>query len=153
MAFRRRQARREGTEEYRRFYSERAFWRKLGAMPRTAGLVVVEKAVTLYVILTDRSTPLAVRLLVIAVLGYFICPLDGIPDALPLVGYLDDVTAMAIVLARLSHLVTPDVKRRVERLLPEGIKPKTKERRTESNEQVEHEESGIGNEAGDGRQP
>ncbi|MBP7831376.1 MAG: DUF1232 domain-containing protein, partial [Kiritimatiellae bacterium] len=89
-----RMGRKERNADYRRRYSERAFWRKLSGLPRTAGMAAVERAVTLYVVLTDRDTPLWARALVIAALGYFIYPLDAVPDAVPLAGLADAVAMM-----------------------------------------------------------
>lgn len=111
--------------EYRRRYSERAFWRKLSGLPRTAGMAVVERAVTLYVVLTDRDTPMWARALVVAALGYFIVPMDAVPDAVPFAGLADDVAVMGAALAQLGRLVTPAVRGRVQRLLPEGLRADT----------------------------
>lgn len=108
--------------DYRRRYSERAFWRKLSGLPRTAGMAVVERAVTLYVILTDRDTPLWARALVVAALGYFVVPTDAVPDVVPLAGLADDVAVMGAALVQLGRLVTPAVRGRVQRLLPEGLR-------------------------------
>ena len=142
----------EGKEygEYRRHYSEPDFWRKVGGMPRDAGRAVVEKAVTLYVILTASETPLWARALVVGALGYFICPLDAIPDVIPVVGYADDVAVMALVLTQLDRFVTPAMRGRVQRLLPEGMRTKPtddNERRIRRHEQIEHEGSGTGGES------
>lgn len=41
-------------------------------------------------------------ILVVAGLLYFVSPLDLIPDALPLIGYLDDVTVIGFVLSTLG---------------------------------------------------
>ena len=140
----RKKTERDGAADHRRHYSEDAFWRKMGALPRSAGLAVVERAVTLYVILTDRATPMWARLLIIGALGYFICPVDAVPDAVPALGYADDVVALGVALAQLGRVVTPAMRRRASALLPEGMRTETKKRRTETNEQAEHEESGNG---------
>ena len=99
---------------------------------------------TLYVILTDRATPMWARLLIIGALGYLICPVDAVPDAVPALGYADDVVALGAALAQLGRMVTPRMRRRASALLPEGMKTETKERRTRTDEQDEHEESGNG---------
>ena len=136
------QLKEEDLEEYRRHYSERAFWDKLGGMPRAAGAAVVERALTLYVILTDRETPLWARALIIAALGYFIWPFDAVPDAIPVVGYADDVVVMGVALTQVDRLLTPAMRRRVQRLMPDGMKTETNERRDRSDEQDESNEDG-----------
>jgi len=108
----------DGTETFRHHYSEPALWEKVGAMPATASRAVVEVAVTLWVVLTHRETPAWARMLVIGALGYFICPVDAIPDGIPVAGYVDDLAVMLAVLAKLDAMVTPAMRARVRRLLP-----------------------------------
>jgi uncharacterized membrane protein YkvA (DUF1232 family) len=43
-------------------------------------------------------------------LGYFIFPLDAVPDLAPLIGYTDDLTVMAAALATVAFYITPEVK-------------------------------------------
>ncbi len=83
--------------------------------------IIVEKALILYIILTDRLTPLWVRALVAATLIYLINPLDAIPDVLPGIGLADDLAVIAVTLERLSRFVTPRVKMRAKRLAPEWL--------------------------------
>ena len=51
----------------------------------------------LYEALKDKDTPTWAKGVIIATLGYFICPVDGIPDAVPIAGYADDLGALAAV--------------------------------------------------------
>jgi uncharacterized membrane protein YkvA (DUF1232 family) len=93
---------------------EGAFARKLRRVPG----VIVEKALTLYVILTDRATPAWARALVLAAIAYLINPLDAVPDVLPGIGLADDLVVLALALERLSRFVTPGVETRVKELSP-----------------------------------
>jgi uncharacterized membrane protein YkvA (DUF1232 family) len=93
---------------------EGAFGRKLRRVPGT----IVEKALTLYVILTDGATPVWARALVLAAITYLINPFDAIPDALPGIGLADDLAVLALALERLSRFVTPGVEARVKELSP-----------------------------------
>jgi uncharacterized membrane protein YkvA (DUF1232 family) len=95
-------------------FSETAFRQKLLHVPS----VIIEKALLLYAILTDKDTPKWVRALVLAALVYLINPFDAIPDALPGVGYIDDLGVIVITLERLSHYVTPRAKERARELMP-----------------------------------
>jgi len=110
-------------------------------MPRTAGLALVERSILLYAIATDKSVSLWARTLIVAALGYFIWVLDAVPDTVPVLGYADDVAVMGLVLSQVGRFVTPAVRARAQRLLPEGLKTETKKRRTKSNEQAKHKES------------
>ena len=51
------------------------------------------------------------RLMVIAALGYFILPLDLIPDALP-GGFADDTAALIFVLKQVWNNLTPATKQK-----------------------------------------
>lgn len=94
--------------------NETVLRRKLRSVPGN----VLRSALLLYVIFTDRHTPLWVRALVLAALMYLINPLDTIPDALPGIGFIDDLAVMAIALERLSRFLTQPVEERVKRLMP-----------------------------------
>lgn len=98
-------------------YNEPAFWEKIGKLPRTISKEVIEKAVVLYVLLTEEDVPLWAKTSIVATLGYFVCPFDLIPDFLP-GGFVDDLAAMAALVAELTIYVTPSVRRQVKDRLP-----------------------------------
>ena len=101
--------------------SPKDFWGKIARVPKVAGCEIVEKAVTLYVLLTEGEVPWWLRGSILACLAYFLWPLDAIPDYLP-GGYLDDLAAMVLLLADLHVYVTPSLRQRVQDLLPEKCK-------------------------------
>jgi uncharacterized membrane protein YkvA (DUF1232 family) len=43
-------------------------------------------------------------------LGYFISPIDAIPDVIPFVGYSDDLGVLVAAVATVSTYITDDVK-------------------------------------------
>ena len=45
-------------------------------------------------------------------MGYFIAPLDLVPDLLPAAGYADDAAAVAGALALTVFYVTPEIKQK-----------------------------------------
>ncbi|MCU1551929.1 MAG: hypothetical protein JWR36_2489 [Glaciihabitans sp.] len=47
---------------------------------------------------SDRSVPLAVRIMLLALLVYLLSPIDLIPDFIPVLGYADDALVVAIAL-------------------------------------------------------
>ena len=97
------------------------FWSKIARVPKAAGCEVVEKAVILYVLLTEGEVPGWLRGGILACLAYFLWPLDAIPDFLP-GGYLDDLAAMVLLLAELHVYMTPGLRSRVKELMPEKCK-------------------------------
>jgi uncharacterized membrane protein YkvA (DUF1232 family) len=104
---------------------------------------IVDKALALYVVLTERGTPAWVRALAVAALAYLMNPLDACPDALPGIGLIDDLAVLALALDRLARHVTPAVEARVERLRPQWLAVGTRKERTKAGgEPDNHNEEG-----------
>ncbi|MEL7232054.1 MAG: YkvA family protein [Pseudomonadota bacterium] len=56
----------------------------------------------------DTNTPRKVKLTLFAALGYFVMPVDAIPDVLAGLGFTDDATVLATALAIVgSHIKEP----------------------------------------------
>ncbi|MDP9269931.1 MAG: YkvA family protein [Chloroflexota bacterium] len=49
-------------------------------------------------LISDRSTPLHVRVALVGLLGWIVNPVDLIPEFIPLIGPLDDVVVTVLVL-------------------------------------------------------
>ncbi len=86
-------------------YSEEKFWEKVRKYALKAGSEVLEKALFMYEALQDDETPKWAKATIIAALGYFISPLDGIPDLTPVVGFADDLGALTIAFATVAAYV------------------------------------------------
>lgn len=97
---------------YPEAYSERGLKDKLGAYAKTAGREVVEKVLLLYYALQRADTPGWAKATIIGALGYFIAPLDAIPDLTPLLGYSDDLGVLALALATVAGQIDDEVKRK-----------------------------------------
>lgn len=91
-------------------YSVPKFWDKLTRHAKGAGRQAVEKALWLFYAVQSPNTPKWARRVIYGALGYFVFPLDAIPDLAPLVGYTDDLTVMAAALATVAVYITDDVK-------------------------------------------
>lgn len=100
-----------------RNFTPNRFWKKLTPNVRGIGRGAVEKALYLYYAVQNPSTPKWARRVIYGALGYFILPLDAIPDLAPLVGYTDDVAVMAAALATVTFYITPEVKAQAHRKL------------------------------------
>jgi uncharacterized membrane protein YkvA (DUF1232 family) len=100
-------------------YSDKKFWNKLKRFAHSAGEDVVERALLLFYALKSPKTPKWAKTVVLGALAYFIMPMDAIPDVVPVVGYTDDLGALAAALVAVRLYVTDDMK--------EMAKAKTKE--------------------------
>ncbi|MCA9675388.1 MAG: DUF1232 domain-containing protein [Myxococcales bacterium] len=80
------------------------FWKKV---KRVAGrLPFVDHAVALYFCFLDPDTALWAKLQIAGALAYFVCPLDAVPDAIPVAGYGDDAAVVTATFRLLSAHVT-----------------------------------------------
>lgn len=104
-------------QDYLSSFSEGSFWQKLARYAKVAGREVAEKALWLFLAAQSPSTPRWARTTIYGALGYFILPLDAIPDFAPLVGYTDDLGVLAAALATVSMYVTDDIKARSRHML------------------------------------
>ncbi len=86
------------TDRYSKKYSESSFWTKIKKYAKSAGKEVIEKALILYFCLKDPDTPAWAKSVIIGTLGYFILPMDSIPDLTPFIGFSDDLGALAAAL-------------------------------------------------------
>lgn len=91
-------------------YSESGFWDKLKHFALAAGSNVVEKALWLYYAAQRPETPAWAKAVIFGALAYFISPLDAIPDAIPVLGYTDDMATLAAAVATVSMYITDEVK-------------------------------------------
>ena len=64
---------------------------------------------TLYWVARDPRTPWYARLLIATVVAYAMSPIDLIPDAIPIVGYADDLLVISLGVWMASRLVPADV--------------------------------------------
>ena len=95
----------EKSEEFEKHYSESGFWKVLGK----AGQKVVEKALLLYYIMKSPKTPTRSKTIILGALGYLILPIDLIPDAIPILGFSDDLTALIAAIAAVEDCITPEI--------------------------------------------
>jgi len=67
----------------------------------------------------DPATPRRVRLTLLAALGYFVLPMDAIPDIMPLLGFTDDAAVIAAAIAAVAGSITPEHRERAKKALAE----------------------------------
>lgn len=95
-------------------YREPSFRDKLRTAGRNAGSAVVERALALRYAAVSAETPAWARECAHAALGYFIVPMDAVPDAAP-AGFCDDMAVLATALGAVAAYVTPAIRARAAR--------------------------------------
>ena len=92
---------------------------KIKKYGKKAGVKVVYGVLLLYYALLDGSVPFKDKAVVVGALGYFILPLDIIPDFLGPLGFTDDIAAIIMVLKTIWENITEDVHARARERLSE----------------------------------
>ncbi|EPC7690898.1 YkvA family protein [Providencia stuartii] len=91
-------------------YSDDGFWNKVVNYAKDAGYELIEKSLWLYYAAQSDKTPMWAKSIIYSALAYFILPIDAIPDAIPVVGYTDDLGALAAALGSVTMYIDKDVK-------------------------------------------
>ena len=98
------------SNDFSKEYSEDSFWEKVKNFALKAGKEVIEKVLILYYCLQDPDTPAWAKAAIIAALGYFISPIDAIPDLIPVVGFADDLGVLVAAMATVAVYIKEEHK-------------------------------------------
>lgn len=82
-----------------RFWQRLRFWARL----------VLQDGLALYVAARDPRTPWFAKLLALLVAAYALSPIDLIPDAIPVFGFLDEVILLPIAIALIARLIPGEI--------------------------------------------
>ena len=99
---------------YGKNYSEEGFWNKIVGVVKSAGLELIYKALQLYYATQSPNCPTGVKAAIYAALGYFILPLDVVPDFIPGMGFADDLAALTAALVMAQAYVDLSVKNKAK---------------------------------------
>tara|TARA_R110001606_G_scaffold399310_1_gene584723 strand:+ start:50481 stop:50819 length:339 start_codon:yes stop_codon:yes gene_type:complete len=86
-------------------FTENNFWDKTKNFAKVAGKTVLEPALKLYYSAQDPDTPTWAKTTIYGALGYFISPIDAIPDITPLIGYSDDLGVLVAATAAVAAYI------------------------------------------------
>jgi uncharacterized membrane protein YkvA (DUF1232 family) len=93
----------------------RDFWAKLKRVGRR--IPFAEDLVAAYFCTLDASTPSRVKLVLLGAIAYFVLPVDGIADFLPLLGFTDDAAIIAAALAQVAGSITEEHRAKAREVL------------------------------------
>ena len=89
-------------------YNESNFITKIGRFAGILGSGFLTKAVTLWYALRDKDTPTWAKTVILGALGYFIVPIDAIPDIMPIIGFSDDLTTLVTASTMIWSHIKPE---------------------------------------------
>ena len=92
--------------KYEKDFSFDSLMSKIKETAKKAGLKAIYMALLLYYALESPTITTMDKAIIYGALGYFICPIDIIPDILPFIGLTDDIAVLAWAFSRVRHNVT-----------------------------------------------
>ncbi len=95
-------------------YSVEKLWTKIKGVAVIVGCEGIRNVLRLFYALENPEMPKKVKMVIYGALGYFISPLDVIPDLIPVMGFTDDLGVLAAAVAFAALYITPDVKVRAD---------------------------------------
>ena len=98
-------------------YSEQGLKEKLSKIARKAGIKMAYAVLVAFYAVQSDALSFKEKARLYGALGYFILPVDLIPDAILGMGYSDDLAALGYVLHTVSSNITPEVKQRAREKL------------------------------------
>ncbi|WP_245980056.1 YkvA family protein [Peribacillus asahii] len=91
-------------------YSDDKFWDKLKKFGKKAGASVVYAVLLLYYTLQKPEVPKKAKAVIIGALGYFILPVDLLPDMMLGIGFTDDLGALGVALFQVAMYIDDEIK-------------------------------------------
>jgi uncharacterized membrane protein YkvA (DUF1232 family) len=91
------------------------FWAKLKRVG--ARIPFAEDLVAAFYCATDPTTPSRVKLILMGAIAYFILPVDGVADILPLIGFADDAAVLAAAVTQVAGSITKEHRIRAKKAL------------------------------------
>lgn len=96
--------------KYAKAYSETKLVEKIVKFAKAFGIKTIYVVLLLFYVLQQSSTPKWAKSLIIGALGYFIFPLDAVPDLIPFFGQLDDWALLLAALGVVAIFIEEDSK-------------------------------------------
>lgn len=105
------------TNGYDRSYSDDSFWAKCRGALALAGAEVLRVALQLFYAMKRPETPLWAKTAILGSLGYFISPIDVIPDVIPVLGFTDDLAVLTAAAATVAHYIDDETRQLADQKL------------------------------------
>lgn len=93
-------------------------WDRIKEYAYKVGHVAVRPVLLLYYVMRSDETPWKDKLTIFGALAYLVFPVDLL-DAkrLPIIGWLDEITSLAVAIQRMSKYITPEMEAKADSIL------------------------------------
>ena len=123
-------------KDYMHQFSPARFWKKLVRVTKKLGIKAVYSCLLLFYAYRRKETPSWAKNIVIGTLGYFLSPIDLIPDVTPIVGYTDDIGVLSFGLITIAAYIDEDVRGKARNRLTKWFKGYNPEELKEVDDQL-----------------
>ncbi|MCA1961805.1 MAG: DUF1232 domain-containing protein [Desulfomonile sp.] len=107
--------------QFQKHYSETDFWSRIKRNAKRLGEVGLRHALTLFYALQEPGVPTWAKTVIIGALGYFIFPLDAIPDFIPVAGLTDDLAVLAAAIGALELNIPQSAREKADAKMQEWL--------------------------------
>ena len=104
-------------EKYKDRFSEIKLWGTLKKYARMAGVKTVYTVLLMFYAFKRKDTPKWAKTLITGLLGYFLAPIDAIPDLTPFVGWTDVLGMLSVGLVTVAGYINKEVKDKARKQL------------------------------------
>lgn len=93
-------------------------WDRIKDYAYKVGRLAVRPVLLLYYVMRSEETPWKDKLTIFGALAYLVLPVDLL-DAkrLPIIGWLDEITSLAVAVQRMSKYITPEIEAKADSIL------------------------------------
>ena len=100
----------DNAPQFKRHYNEDGLWAKLKKYASRWGDKLLYPAMLLYCLMKSPNVSFRDKTIIAGALGYLILPLDAVPDFIPMLGIVDDISAIMLTLMTLNKSLTPEIR-------------------------------------------
>ncbi len=97
-------------EKYGNLFTENKLWEKIKNYARQAGVKAIYSSLLLFYAYRRSDTPSWAKNIILGTLGYFLAPIDAIPDLSPIIGYTDDIGVLSFGLVTIAAYINDEVR-------------------------------------------
>ena len=110
-------------EQYASNYSKTELLTKVQNTAKRIGVKTLYAVLVLYYAVNSPQISMQEKAKIYGALGYFILPIDLLPDMIPFAGYADDWAALLYVIKQVYEQITPEIKQRAREQLVQWFGP------------------------------